>query len=50
MRNKKVYGKAIRAALRVEFLETSEEIFLYAGAIYEALMWGREINGECGTQ
>lgn len=39
-----VYSKALRAALKVDFLENSEELFLYAGALYSAMMWGREVN------
>lgn len=50
MRNKKVYSVAIRAALRVDFLETSEEIFMYAGVIYQAMMWGMKPDAECETE
>lgn len=32
------------AALRVGFLTTREELALYAGAIYSAMMWGREVD------
>lgn len=40
----KDYGKAVRAAFRVEFLQTSEELFMYARAIYAALKWGKGID------
>lgn len=29
---------------RVEFLTSREELFLYAKAIYSAMIWGREVN------
>ena len=44
MIDKNVYSEALRTALKVEFLENSEEIFLYAGVLYSAMMWGREVN------
>ena len=43
-RNENVWTDAKCAALRVEFLTTREELFLYAKAIYFAMMWGREVN------
>ena len=43
-RNTDCYNQAIRQALKVEFLTNSEELFLYAGAIYSAMMWGREVD------
>lgn len=49
MRNKKLYNIAIRAALRVECLETSAEIFLYADAVYQAMLWGGWERGGCET-
>lgn len=39
-----VWTDAKCAALRVEFLTSREELFLYAKAIYSAMMWGREVN------
>lgn len=42
--NKYLYGKAFDKALKVEFLTNSEELFLYAGALYSAMMWGKEID------
>lgn len=42
--NKYLYSKAFDKALKVEFLTNSEELFLYAGALYSAMMWGRGID------
>jgi hypothetical protein len=39
-----VWTDAKCAALRVEFLTSREELFLYAKAIYAAMIWGREVN------
>lgn len=38
------YDEAMCAALRVEFLETKEELNLYANAIYTAMMWGKKVG------
>ena len=43
-RNENVWTDAKCAALRVEFLTSREELFLYAKAIYFAMMWGREVK------
>lgn len=42
--NDNFYSKAIKEALKVEFLANSEELFLYAGTLYSAMMWGREVD------
>ena len=42
--NKYLYGKAFDKALKVEFLTNREELFLYAGALYSAMMWGIKNN------
>lgn len=42
--NKYLYSKAFDKALKVEFLTNREELFLYAKAIYSAIMWSREVN------
>lgn len=42
--NNYLYSKALDKALRVEFLTNREEFFLYAGALYFAMMWDREID------
>lgn len=39
-RNEKFWLDAKCAALRVGFLNTTEELHLYASAIYSAMMWG----------
>lgn len=39
-----VYSQSIKMALKVEFLTNSEELFLYAGALYSAMIWGRGID------
>lgn len=44
--NDNLYSKAIKEALKVEFLANSEELFLYAGALYSAMMWGSEVDEE----
>lgn len=42
--NNYLYSKAFDKALKVEFLTNREELFLYAGALYSAMMWSREVN------
>lgn len=42
--DKNVWTDAKCAAFRVEFLTSCEELFLYAKAIYSAIMWSREVN------
>lgn len=39
-------SKSMVAASKVEFLANSEELFLYAGALYSAMMWSREVDRE----
>ena len=41
---KNMYVEAYKMALKVEFLASCEEIHLYAGALYSAMMWGEEID------
>lgn len=43
-KNEDVWTDAKCAALRVEFLTNREELFLYAEAIYSAIIWGIKIN------
>ena len=38
------YNQAIKMALKVEFLTRREELFLYANAVYSAIMWSREVD------
>lgn len=40
----KVYCDAMRMALKVDFLTNSQELKLYAGALYDAMIWGRGID------
>ena len=44
--NNEVLVDAMKSALRVEFLSSSEELKLYANALYSAVMWGRGIDGK----
>lgn len=44
MERKNDYSQAVKMALKVEFLANSEELFSYAGALYSAMMWGREVD------
>lgn len=46
MERKNDYSQAVKMALKVEFLANSEELFLYAGALYSAMIWGREVDEE----
>lgn len=41
---KNMYVEAYKMALKVEFLASSEEIHLYADALYFAMMWGEKID------
>ncbi len=41
---KAILDDAKSAAIRVEFLNTKEELFLYTSAIYSAMKWGRGIR------
>lgn len=45
-RNEKLWTDAKCAAIRVEFLNTTEELHLYASAIYSAMMCGMKLNEE----
>lgn len=35
---------SIKSALKVEFLSSSKELFLYSRALYSAATWGRNID------
>ena len=39
-----IYCDAMRMALKVDLLTNSRELKLYAGALYDAMMWGRGID------
>lgn len=40
MIDKNVYCDAIRMALKVDFLNSPEELKLYTVSLYKAMMWG----------
>ena len=42
--SKKEYLEAIEMTAKVDFLKTSEEAVMYAKAIYDAIMWGKDID------
>lgn len=42
--DQELYAESLKAALKVDFLTSSEEIRLYATSIYNASMWGREVD------
>lgn len=42
--SKKEYLEAIEMTAKVDFLKTSEEAVMYAKAIYDAIMWGKEMD------
>lgn len=42
--DQELYAESLKAALKVDFLTCSEELRLYAASIYNAVMWGREVD------
>lgn len=44
--DQELLADSMKSALRVEFLANSEELFLYAGGLYSAMMWSREVDRE----
>lgn len=38
------YINAIKIAMKVEFLSSRKEFFLYTNALYSAMMWSREVD------
>lgn len=44
--NQSLYADSIKEATKVEFLASSEELFLYAVSLYNSKMWGRKIDRE----
>lgn len=42
--DKELWLDAKCAAIRVDFLTTHKEFYLYANAIYSAMMWGMKLN------
>lgn len=41
-----LYADSLKAALKVDFLESSTELKLYTVSIYNAMMWGKEVDEE----
>ena len=39
-------NQSLYADSKVEFLASSEELFLYAVSLYNSMMWGRKIDRE----
>lgn len=39
-----LYAESLKAALKVDFLTSSEELRLYATSIYNAFVWSREVD------
>lgn len=42
--DQKLLADSMKSALKVEFLANCEELFLYASAIYSAMVWSRSID------
>nr|DAZ44101.1 MAG TPA: hypothetical protein [Caudoviricetes sp.] len=41
-----LYAEAMKKALKVDSLKSSTELKLYTVSIYNAMMWGREVDEE----
>ena len=39
-----LYAESLKAALKVDFLTSGEELKLYATSIYNAAMWSKEVD------
>ncbi len=44
--DQELYAESMQEALQVDFLINSEELRLYAVSIYNAAIWGREVDKE----
>lgn len=42
--DQKLYADSLKEALKVDFLESSTELKLYTVSIYNASVWGREVD------
>lgn len=42
--NQDLYADSLQLALKVDFIASSEELRLYATAIYNALMWSKKVD------
>ena len=45
-----LYTTAMKEALKVEFLESNEEIKLYAASLYNAMIWGKKVKEQKENQ
>ncbi len=45
--NEQLFLEARRAALRVEFIHSVDELRIYTCAIYSAMLWGRHTSCHC---
>lgn len=39
-----LYAESLKSALKVKFLSNSQELKLYAVSLYNASLWGREVD------
>lgn len=44
--DQRLYADSLKAATKVKFLSSSEELFKYAASLYNSMMWGRKIDRE----
>lgn len=42
--NKEIYVEAMIAASKVDFLESKDEIKMYATSLHNAMIWGRKVK------
>lgn len=42
--DQELYAESLKAALKVDFLTSSEELRLYATSIYNAATWSRAVD------
>lgn len=42
--NNEFLAESYKIAMKVDFLETSEEVRMYAEAVCEAMMWGNSVK------
>ena len=42
--NKEIYTEAMIAASKFDFLESQEEVEMYATSLYNAMIWGRKVK------
>lgn len=39
-----LYAASLKSALKVDFISNSQELKLYAVSLYNASLWGREVD------